>query len=86
MLEIDAAGLWHEPLDLDDRIGAFVENIKGLLQEKVKGAAATSDGEDNLKVISNAISCLFGVAALSGNFDLICQALETVSTFDSSAP
>ena len=34
LLEIDAAGLWNEPLDIDDRISAFIENIKGLLLEK----------------------------------------------------
>lgn len=36
LLQLDAVGLWHEPLDLDDRISAFIINIEGLLSEKAK--------------------------------------------------
>ena len=84
LLEIDAVGLWHEPLDLDDRISAFMDNIKGLLLEKA--AQTPSGSEEDMKMLSSAISCLFGVAVLSGSFDLICKALEVISVFDKAAP
>lgn len=41
--------------------------------------------ESAAEMLGNAISCIFGLAVLSGNFEIIIQALETIHSFEKAA-
>lgn len=66
--------LWGEPIEIVDGGPQFFERVKEVLLTK----NLTFDDEIT-NMHSQAISALFGVAALSGNSDLLLNALETLS-------
>jgi hypothetical protein len=80
--------LWHEPIDILNNGPEFFEGIHDLLlsSAKIFVDKKESYSEEDLKTLatlqSEAITCLFGVAVLTANYDLIVHALDTINKFE----
>jgi len=79
---------WHEPIEIANNGPEFMDGLKsflldtaGLLVSK-KANTPAGDIETLQNLHSNAIQCLFGVAMLSGNHDLIISVLETMHEYE----
>ncbi len=74
LAEMQPLELWGEPIEIVDGGPQFFERVKEVLLTK----NLTFDDEIT-NMHAQAISALFGVATLSGNSDLLLNALETLS-------
>lgn len=87
--ELESLGLWHEPIEIEGILASFFNNIKSLLHDKVQEASTPSPdgifGEELTSMLSNAISSIFGLSVLSGNFEHIIVALQILHDFETAA-
>ena len=81
-MELEKLGLWHEPIELSENLGTFFSDVRNLLLSKAAATPLPETLDDLALMLGNAISCLFGISVLSGNFEHIIQALETVHSFE----
>ena len=91
LTELEALGLWHEPIDSDGVLTQFFSNVKELLRDKIQEASTPNPSdagvsEDLSKMLSNAIVSIFGISVLSGSFENIITALEILHGFEVAAP
>jgi hypothetical protein len=80
--------LWHEPIDILNNGPEFFEGLHEMLLSSAKAFVEKKESysEEDLETLatlqSEAITCLFGVAVLTANYDLVVRALETINKFE----
>ena len=70
-MELEKLGLWHEPIELSEHLASFFGNVRNLLLTKASAGTPAESPEELASMLGNAVSCIFGLAVLSGNFELI---------------
>ena len=82
LMELEKLGLWHEPIELSEHLATFFSDVRNLLLTKAAAVTPAESPEELASMLANAVSCVFGLAVLSGNFEHITQALETLHAFE----
>ena len=76
---------------MDENLNNFFTSAKQLLLAKAEKSPEESvtpgqeDGSSDEEIAAYAIESVFGIAVLSGNFDLIIKALEAINAFEKAA-
>lgn len=81
--------LWSEPVDFmpqpSESFFATIQELLGTIAAKELDKLHPSDRSELVSLQANAIKSVFGVAVLSGSYEMIVQALNTIYDFTEKA-